>query len=96
MYAKGNRANTDIEQWHKRIDHINLQKLTGMQSKGVITGLPTFTEKEIGGVCETCQFGKQHRHPFPKKRNVSKWILDVIDSDVVKDSGHKVKSSPTA
>ena len=27
MYAKGQRANSDIELWHKRIGHINLQKL---------------------------------------------------------------------
>ena len=68
--------------WHKRIGHINLQKLKGMQSKGVVIGPPTFTEKEITGVCEACQFGKQHQQPFPKERNVSKGILDVIHSDV--------------
>ena len=33
-------------------------------------------------MCEACQFGKQRRHPFPKERNVSKGILDVIHSDV--------------
>ena len=60
MYAKGQRADTDIELWHKRIGHINLQKLMGMQSKGVIIGLPTFNEKEIASVCEACQFRKQH------------------------------------
>ena len=53
-----------------------------MKSKGVIIGLPTFKEKEIVGVCEACQFGKQHRHPFPKERNVSKGLLDVFHSDV--------------
>ena len=82
MYAKGQRANSDIELWHKRIGHINLQKLKEMQSKGVVIGLPTFTEKEIAGVCEACQFGKQHRQPFPKERNLSKGIVDVIHSDV--------------
>ena len=30
MYAKGQRANTDIELWDKRIVHINLQKLKGI------------------------------------------------------------------
>ena len=53
-----------------------------MQSKGVVIGLPTFKEKEIEGVCEACQFRKQHWHPFPKERNVSKGLLDVIHSDV--------------
>ena len=82
MFAKGLKADTDIELWHKRIGHINLQKLKGMQSKGVVIRLPTFKEKEINGVCGACQFGKQHRHPFPKERNVSKGLLDVVHSDV--------------
>ena len=82
MYAKGLKPNTDIELWHKRIGHINLQKLKAMQSKGVVIGLPTFKEKEIEGVCEACQFGKQHRHPFSKEMNVSKGLLDVVHSSV--------------
>ena len=79
VYAKGQRVNSHIELWHKRIDHINLQNLKGMQSKGVAIGLPTFTKKEIASICEACQFEKQHRQPFPKERNMSKGILDVID-----------------
>ena len=60
MYAKGHKVNSDIVLWHKRIGHINLQKLKGMQSKGVFIELMTLSEKEIAGVCEACQFGKQH------------------------------------
>ena len=82
MFAKSTKADSDIELWHKRIGHINLQKLKGMQYKEIVLGLPTFTEKEILGVCEACQFGKQHQQPFPKERNVSKGILDVVHSDV--------------
>ena len=33
MFAKGTKANSDIELWHKRIYHINLNKLKAMQSK---------------------------------------------------------------
>ena len=34
-------------------------------------------------MCVACQFGKQHRQPFPKERNISKGILsDVIHSNV--------------
>ena len=48
MFSKGHKADADLELWHKRIDHINLQMLDkGMQSKGVIIGLPTFKDKEI-------------------------------------------------
>ena len=53
-FAKGHKADIDIELWHKRIGYINLQKLKGMQLKGFIIGLLTFIEKEIVGVCEAC------------------------------------------
>ena len=57
---KSTKADSNIELWHKRIGHINLKKLKAMKSKGVVIGLPTLKEKEIEGVCEACQFGKQH------------------------------------
>ena len=38
MFAKGRKVKTDLKLWHKRIGHINLQKLKGMQLKGVIIG----------------------------------------------------------
>ena len=50
--------------------------------KGVVIRLPTFTEKEVVGVCEACQFGKQHGQPFPKEKNVSEGTLDVVHLDV--------------
>ena len=82
MFAKSTKVDSDIELWYKGIGHINLNRLKAMQSKGVVIRLPTFKEKKIEGVCEVCQFGKQHRHPFPKERNVSKGLLDVIHSDI--------------
>ena len=82
MFAKSTKTDSDIELWHKQIGHINLNKLKVMQSKGVVIGLPTFKEKEIEGVYEACQFRKRHWHPFPKGRNVSKDLLDVIHSDI--------------
>ena len=82
MFANGLKADTNIELWHKRISHINLNKLKGMQSKGVLIGLPMFKENEFEGVCGACQFGKRNWHPFPKEQNVSKDLLDVIQLDV--------------
>ena len=81
MFAKSTKSDSDIELWHKRIGHINLNKLKAIKSKGVVNELPTFKE-EIEGVCEACQFRKQHRHPFPKERNMSKGLLDIVHSDV--------------
>ena len=82
MFAKSLKVESDLNVWHKRIGHINLQKLHNMQTKGPILGLPRFTTKEITGVCEACQYGKQRRPPFPKERHMSKAILDVVHSDV--------------
>ena len=81
MFAKYLKVNTDLEVCHKRIDHINFQKLQSMKAKGVVVRLSTFTEKGSTGVCEACQFGKQCQHPFPNERNVSKGVLDVVHSD---------------
>ena len=82
MYAKGLKAKSDIELWHKRVGHINLCKLRSMQTKGVVHGFQPFTLKHPDNVCDVCQLGKQHRHPFLSERNMSKGLLDVIQSDV--------------
>ena len=82
MYAKGLKIEMDIKLWQKRIDHINLQWLRAMQSKGAVIGLPTFETKQVAQVCEACQLEKQHRHPIPKDKHVSKGLLDVIHSYV--------------
>ena len=42
MFAKGHKVYIDIEIWHKRIDHINLQKLKEMQSSTTSPGTPKF------------------------------------------------------
>ena len=39
-HGRGVVANTYI--WHKIIGHINFQRLKMMQSKGILTRLPTF------------------------------------------------------
>ena len=82
MYAKGLKTETNIELWHKRIDHVNLQRLRIMQSKGVVIGLLAFESKRVDRVCKACQLRKQHRLPFPKESSASKGLLDVIQSDV--------------
>ena len=46
MFAKGLETETSIELWHKRIGHINLQRLRAIQSKEVVIGLPPFESTE--------------------------------------------------
>ena len=82
MYAKGKGVVADIDIWHKRIGHANVQRLKLMQSKGLVKGLPTFKVAEFHKICEACQFGKQARQPFSHDRDVSRNILDVVHTDV--------------
>ena len=37
MYAKGLKAKSNIELWHKMVGHVNLGKLRSMQTKGLCT-----------------------------------------------------------
>jgi len=56
----------DIRIWHKRDGHVNLQRLKLMEKENLVGGLPKFeTKKVMSEVCETCQLGKQAKHPFP-------------------------------
>ena len=82
MYAQGSKVVADVDIWHKRIGHVNPQKLKSMQTQKIVTGLPEFKMSDMQKVCEACQFGKQSRHAFVKERNISGRLLDVIHSDV--------------
>ena len=52
MYTKGKGVVVDIDIWHKRIGHANVQRLKLMQSKGLVKGLPMFKVVEFHKVCE--------------------------------------------
>jgi len=74
----------DIGIWHKRVGHVNLQRLKLMEKQSLVGGFPKFgTEKVMLEVCETYQLGKQARHPFPvQTTHVSSKPFKMIHSDV--------------
>jgi hypothetical protein len=74
----------DIGIWHKRVGHVNLQRLKLMEKQNLVGGLPKFGTKEVmSKVYETCQLGKQARHPFPAQTtHVSSKPLEMIHSDM--------------
>ena len=72
MFAKGQKVELDIDLWHKRLGHVNYQRLQDLQSKQVVFGLPKFSGRKAQ-ICEAYQLGKQHR---------SRNKLDFIHSDV--------------
>jgi hypothetical protein len=83
LFTHGKGAG-DIRIWHKRIGHVNFQRLKLMEKQNLVGGLPKFGTKEVmPKVCEACQLGKQARHPFPvQTTHVSSKPLEMIHSDV--------------
>ena len=53
MFAKGQKVESDIDLWHKRIGHINYQRLQNLQSKQIVFGLPKFSGRKAQ-ICEAC------------------------------------------
>ena len=43
MFTKGQKVESDIDLWHKRIGHVNYQRLQDLQSKQVVFKLPKFS-----------------------------------------------------
>ncbi|MCO5563260.1 hypothetical protein L7F22_016897 [Adiantum nelumboides] len=82
MFAQGTSVVVDVEIWHKRISHANVQRLKLMQNKELVTSLPQFRVFEMQQVCAACQLGKQAKGFFPQERHVNKNLLEVIHSDV--------------
>jgi transposase InsO family protein len=83
LFTHGKGAG-DIGIWHKRIGHVNFQRLKLMEKRNLVGGLPKFgTEEGMSEVCEACQLGKQAKHPFPvQTTHVSSKLLEMIHLDV--------------
>ncbi|MCO5550467.1 hypothetical protein L7F22_003954 [Adiantum nelumboides] len=82
MFAHGSSVVADIEIWHKKIGHANVQRLKTMQSQELVTGLLVFKVADMQKVCEACQFGKQAKASFPHDKHVRKNVLELVHSDV--------------
>ena len=57
MFGKGQKVESDINLWYKRIRHMSFQKLQELQSEHVVFGLPKFSGRK-GQICKACQLGK--------------------------------------
>ncbi len=74
LFTHGKGAG-DIGIWHKRVGHVNLQRLKLMEKQNLVGGLPKFGIEEVMlEVCESCQLGKQARHAsIPSSNNSCKF-----------------------
>ena len=68
MFAKGQKVESDIDLWHKRISHVNFPNLQKMQSEKIVFDLPKFNVQK-GQSCEAFQLGKHHQLPLPNEKN---------------------------
>jgi len=66
--------------WHQRMGHINENNLQTMLGKGMVEGVPDFSE-EIN-FYKHCVYGKQSRVKFTSGAMRAKGILEVVHSDV--------------
>ncbi|KAB2605950.1 hypothetical protein D8674_005667 [Pyrus ussuriensis x Pyrus communis] len=54
------------ETWHMRLRHLHFGGLKQLRDKEMVHGMPQLAD--YNGVCEGCQFGKQHREEFPRNQ----------------------------
>ena len=66
MFACGAGVVADVDIWHKRIGHVNVQRMKFMQSKEIVTRLSRLRVEDIHKVCEACELGKLTKHAFPQ------------------------------
>ncbi|KAG7533536.1 Zinc finger CCHC-type superfamily [Arabidopsis thaliana x Arabidopsis arenosa] len=73
----------DLELWHKRLGHMNVQTLIKIVNAGVGRGVPKLSDK-LDAVCSACNKGKQIKVNHKKIPEIgSKKILELIHMDLM-------------
>ena len=69
------------ELWHQRYGHLYVKGLQLLQSKDMVSGLPTI--KPLEKTCEGCMVGKQAKQSFPTgKSKRAEAVLELIHADL--------------
>ena len=72
----------DINLWHQRMGHLNLQQMKQALHNDLVTGIRPFKGNKLS-FCTGCTEGKLHRKPFkPVGKITSTRILQLVHSDV--------------
>lgn len=71
-----------LKLWHERLGHVGLNTIREMHKNNLVKGLNISKDEDF--MCESCQYGKQHRLPFKKERESRQVrIGEFIHSDLV-------------
>ncbi|GJY83497.1 retrovirus-related pol polyprotein from transposon TNT 1-94 [Tanacetum coccineum] len=77
----GNKVIAESELWHKRYGHLYVKGLQLLQSKDMVSGLPTI--KSLEKTCEGCMVGKQAKQSFPTgKSKRAEGVLELFHADL--------------
>lgn len=68
------------EIWHKRLGHLHYRGLLQMQKLNMVKDLPNLQEHSQN--CQTCQYGKITRKPFPKIAWRASKKLQLVHTDI--------------
>lgn len=70
--CSGDSTIASLQQWHRRLGHINVATVKSMYKKQLVDGIDFSNEKNF--FCEECPLGKMHRvsHPSTEPRAVKK------------------------
>lgn len=76
-------ADTSIENWHKKLGHMNVRDMKQALKNGSLIGL-SFNANEALPECETCIKAKMHRVPAPSVTTTQRTSerLQIVHSDV--------------
>uniref|UniRef100_A0A6V7IJ77 Retrovirus-related Pol polyprotein from transposon TNT 1-94 n=1 Tax=Bracon brevicornis TaxID=1563983 RepID=A0A6V7IJ77_9HYME len=75
------RKMTELEEWHRKMGHLNVRDLKEGLKKGIIKGIKlNFQQEDFH--CDVCTLGKLTRSPFPIRTEKASNVLETIHSDV--------------
>lgn len=75
-----NTAKNEIDLWHRRLGHMNIQNMLFMK-QGYVSGI-NFKEGELSNTCIPCVEGKQQRNPFKHVGQRAGSVLELVHSDL--------------
>ncbi len=83
LVAHGTASSTDIDTWHRRLGHLNVNTILQMAHKGMVKGMAISGTSTCTSPCEPCLKGKQTQAEIQKHTEThANTVLGCVFSDV--------------